>query len=105
MILAGRFLGMVHAANDPLSYRSIPSQYEPQVPSNITTLLDFIQSRPDLSHLAEALDASGGFAQAFNTNPSWKFTFFAPNNDAFQYTGQYFNTFQNTPYDFVNKYT
>lgn len=63
----------------------------------MTTLLGLIQSRPDLSKLAAALQQSGGFEQAFDTNPTWTFTFFAPNNDAFDNTGRYFDTFQNTP--------
>ena len=91
------FCTLVHATSDPLNYRSIPSYYVPPIPENVTTLLGLIQSRPDLSKLAAALQQSGGFEQAFDTNPTWTFTFFAPNNDAFDSTGRYFDTFQNTP--------
>jgi hypothetical protein len=91
------FAPFTHATSDPLNYRSIAPYYVPAKPSNVTTLLGLIQSRPDLSRLAEALGESGGFLQAFDTTPTWTFTFFAPNNDAFESTGLYFDTFQQTP--------
>ncbi len=37
-----------------------------------------------------------GFAQAFDTVPGWDFTFFAPSNQAFENTGQYFETYSET---------
>ncbi|KAM0327556.1 hypothetical protein ACHAQA_005847 [Verticillium albo-atrum] len=61
-----------------------------------TTLLDFIKSRPDLSTLAEILKEPAGFTEAFDTVPSWDFTFFAPSNEAFNNTGQYFDTYAAT---------
>ncbi|KAL3471645.1 hypothetical protein BJX99DRAFT_250269 [Aspergillus californicus] len=62
------------ATTDPLSYQNIPGYVIPKS-SDVTTALDFIKSRPDL-----------------------KFTFFAPNNDAFEnHVGAYFNTFEGSP--------
>ncbi|GLA60468.1 hypothetical protein AtubIFM54640_000922 [Aspergillus tubingensis] len=85
------------ATADPLNYRNIPG-YVASSSSNATTALDFIKSRSDLSILSEKIDELGGFAQAFDTDPDWKFTFFAPNNDAFEtYTGAYFDSFEPTP--------
>lgn len=82
---------------DPLSYREIAG-FVPANSDNVTTLLDFINSRSDLSSLATNIGEVGGFVEAFNTTPNWSFTFFAPNNDAFEsHTGEYFNTFQATP--------
>lgn len=43
------------------------------------------------------IDLLAGFAQAFNTVPSWNFTFFAPSDTAFNHTGEYFNTYAETP--------
>lgn len=37
-----------------------------------------------------------GFTQAFDTIPSWDFTFFAPSNEAFENTGQYYETYAKT---------
>ncbi|PKX89860.1 uncharacterized protein P174DRAFT_464258 [Aspergillus novofumigatus IBT 16806] len=83
---------------DPLNYRNIKPSYVAPKSSNTTTLLEFIKSRSDLSRLSEALDKVGGFSEAFDTDPTWKFTFFAPNNDAFEKNvGRYFNTFEATP--------
>ncbi|GCB26983.1 uncharacterized protein sll1483 [Aspergillus awamori] len=87
----------VIATTDPLNYRNIPG-YVTSSSSNVTTLLDFIKSRSDLSILSEKIEELGGFAQAFDTDPNWKFTFFAPNNDAFElYTGAYFDSFEPSP--------
>ncbi|GIK01995.1 hypothetical protein Aspvir_006038 [Aspergillus viridinutans] len=86
------------ATQDPLTYRNIEPSYVAPKFSNTTTLLGFIKSRSDLSSLAEALDKVGGFSEAFDTDPTWKFTFFAPNNDAFEKNvGRYFTTFESTP--------
>ncbi|KAF4155075.1 hypothetical protein CNMCM6936_002004 [Aspergillus lentulus] len=86
------------ATEDPLNYRNIKPSYVAPKLSNTTTLLEFIRSRSDLSRLSEALDKVGGFSEAFSTDPTWKFTFFAPNNDAFEKNvGRYFNTFESTP--------
>ncbi|RFU26837.1 hypothetical protein B7463_g9498, partial [Scytalidium lignicola] len=83
---------------DPYNYRNVPSTYIAAKPAGVTTLLDFINSRPDLTSLASVLEQCGGFQEAFDTNPTWKFTYFAPNNDAFnQHTGTYFSTSQITP--------
>jgi uncharacterized surface protein with fasciclin (FAS1) repeats len=82
---------------DPYNYRNINTSYVAPVPENVTTLLDLIHSRSDLSSLAAALEQCGGFEQAFDTNPTWKFTFFAPNNAAFSEIGKYFSTMENTP--------
>ena len=91
-------VGLVMATTDHLNYRNIPG-YVASSSSNVTTALDFIKSRSDLSILSEKIDELGGFAQAFDTDPDWKFTFFAPNNDAFEkYTGAYFDSFEPTPY-------
>jgi uncharacterized surface protein with fasciclin (FAS1) repeats len=35
--------------------------------------------------------------QAFDTAPTWSYTFFAPSNTAFNNTGEYFSTFVATP--------
>ncbi|KAL4883038.1 FAS1 domain-containing protein [Aspergillus karnatakaensis] len=83
---------------DPLTYRHLEPAYTLPKPANATTLLDFISSRPDLSQLRAALNQSGGFEEAFDTNPTWKFTFFAPSNAAFENTGSYFETYRETPY-------
>ncbi|KAL2811576.1 FAS1 domain-containing protein [Aspergillus granulosus] len=88
---------LVTAIQDPLSYRSIEPVYTLPKPENVTTLLDFIASRSDLSQLHKSIQQSGGFEEAFDTNPTWKFTFFAPNDEAFNNTGRYFKTFEATP--------
>ncbi|KAI3009633.1 hypothetical protein CBS147346_1971 [Aspergillus niger] len=93
----------VIAAADPLKYRNIPG-YVASSSSNVTTLLDFIKSRSDLRILSEKINELGGFAQAFDTDPNWEFTFFAPNNDAFtSYTGAYFDSFEPTPQQATDK--
>ncbi|OKO98548.1 hypothetical protein PENSUB_9224 [Penicillium subrubescens] len=93
------FLGsLATATTDPLNYRNIPG-YVASNTSTATAALGLIKSRPELSILAEKIAQLGGFTQAFDTNPNWKFTFFAPNNDAFEsYTGAYFDTFETAPY-------
>lgn len=84
--------------SEKLSYVAEPPQvYVPPKPTNITTLLDFIDSRDDLSNLSAILREPAGFAKAFDTAPTWPFTFFAPSNEAFEHTGAYYNTFATTP--------
>jgi uncharacterized surface protein with fasciclin (FAS1) repeats len=86
------------ATQDPLNYVNIKPAYVSPRSSNTTTLLEFIKSRSDLSRLSEALDKVGGFSEAFDTDATWKFTFFAPNNDAFEKNvGRYFTSFESTP--------
>lgn len=99
-LLAFLALGsLATATTDPLNYRNITG-YVSSKSSNVTTVLDLIRSRSDLSTLAEKIDELEGFAEAFGTDPNWKFTFFAPNNDAFEsYTGAYFDAFEAAPYD------
>jgi hypothetical protein len=82
---------------DPYNYRNITPVYVAPTPANVTTLLDFINSRSDLSSLASVLVECGGFPEAFDTKPTWDFTFFAPNNDAFAQTGTYLSTNEATP--------
>ncbi|RAH79152.1 FAS1 domain-containing protein [Aspergillus japonicus CBS 114.51] len=90
--------GALSTTEDPLSYRNIAGGYVTPKSKNTTTLLEFINSRSDLSVLAEELQNIGGFPTAFDTEPTWSFTFFAPNNDAFElHTGTYFNKFKSTP--------
>lgn len=99
------FLFNVYAATtsattiaDPLAYRNINGTYQASASENVTTLLDFINGRSDLSSLAAALKVCGGFTEAFGTEATWDYTFFAPNNDAFeQYTGTYFQDNAGTP--------
>ncbi|PYI27859.1 FAS1 domain-containing protein [Aspergillus indologenus CBS 114.80] len=103
LFLASYFLlpvtsGALSTTEDPLSYRNLAGSYIPPKSPNVTTLLEFINSRSDLSVLAEELQTIGGFSMAFDTEPTWSFTFFAPNNDAFElHTGTYFNKFKSTP--------
>ncbi|KAL4751949.1 hypothetical protein BDW72DRAFT_192459 [Aspergillus terricola var. indicus] len=85
------------ASQDPLSYRPVDPVYTPSKTANTTTLFDFVSSRPDLSNLIAVVERTGGFKEAFDTEPTWSFTFFAPNNDAFKNTGRYFLTFDETP--------
>ncbi|KAL3463719.1 FAS1 domain-containing protein [Aspergillus heterothallicus] len=85
------------AFEDPLSYRSIEPAYTLPKSDSVITLFDYIASRSDLSQLHKSIQQAGGFAEAFDTNPTWKFTFFAPNDEAFKNTGRYFNTFEATP--------
>ncbi|KAK5171484.1 uncharacterized protein LTR77_004629 [Saxophila tyrrhenica] len=79
------------------------------------TLLELIESRPDLSSLRQALEepagqpeptgdknhhetnSLAGFLQAFATEATWDFTFFAPSNTAFDNLGTYWQTFASTP--------
>ncbi|XXG96833.1 hypothetical protein Hte_003124 [Hypoxylon texense] len=82
----------------PLSYRPSPeSVYVPPKPEDSVSLLDYVNSRDDLTILAQVVSECAGFAQAFDTIPTWKFTFFAPSDTAFNQTGEYFNTFAETP--------
>ncbi|KAF4842362.1 hypotheticall protein [Colletotrichum siamense] len=83
----------------PLSYAPKPDgTYVSAKADGMTTLLDFVKSRSDLTELAKVLSESAGFLEAFDTTPAWDFTFFAPSNEAFaKHTGQYFNTFTPTP--------
>ncbi|CAK7229688.1 hypothetical protein SCUCBS95973_007309 [Sporothrix curviconia] len=83
----------------PLSYAPIPADtYVPANAAGTTTLLDLVQSRPELSLLAELVAGSAGFTQAFNTTPEWSFTFLAPSNTALaNNTGAYFSTFAAQP--------
>ncbi|KAH6971170.1 FAS1 domain-containing protein [Ilyonectria sp. MPI-CAGE-AT-0026] len=81
----------------PLSYAAIPDgTYVAPVSPTTTTLLDFIESRDDLSILSSMAKEAQGFVQALNTSTNWQFTFFAPSNKAFENTGQYFETFTKT---------
>ncbi|KAI1762236.1 FAS1 domain-containing protein [Hypoxylon sp. FL1150] len=82
----------------PLSYRPSPDNlYVPPTSGDSITLLDYVNSTDDLSILAGIVSECAGFAQAFDTVPTWSFTFFAPSNTAFNQTGEYFNTFAETP--------
>ncbi|KAI2619459.1 FAS1 domain-containing protein [Hypomontagnella submonticulosa] len=82
----------------PLPYRPSPEGlYVPPKPLGSVSLLDYITTRSDLSTLAQVLSGSAGFVQAFDTVPTWNFTFFAPSDTAFKQTGQYFNTYVETP--------
>ncbi|RMJ16101.1 hypothetical protein CDV36_004229 [Fusarium kuroshium] len=78
----------------PLTFAPVPD--DTYVAPASDTLLDFIQSREDLSILSSTLDQLGGFVQALNTSATWQYTFFAPSNDAFNNTGEYFETFAKT---------
>ncbi|KAB5575335.1 FAS1 domain-containing protein [Coniochaeta sp. 2T2.1] len=81
----------------PLSFATIPDgTYNAPVPPNVTTLLEFIHSREDLTVLASVAEQAGGFVQALNTTATWQYTFFAPSNTAFNNTGQYFETYAKT---------
>ncbi|KAJ5708164.1 FAS1 domain-containing protein [Penicillium malachiteum] len=82
----------------PLSFAPIPDgTYVAPVASNVTTLLDFIRSRDELSFLSSMVEETGGFVQALNTTPTWQYTFFAPSNTAFNNTGEYYETYSKTP--------
>ncbi|KAH8881394.1 FAS1 domain-containing protein [Thozetella sp. PMI_491] len=100
-LLAALFVGLTCADvldRQPLSYAPTPEgTYSPPKNASVTTLLDFIKSREDLSTLGAVLEGSAGFVQAFDTSPTWSFTFFAPSNTAFNNTGAYFSTFAATP--------
>ncbi|KAJ6006302.1 hypothetical protein N7451_004246 [Penicillium sp. IBT 35674x] len=96
------FLSIVSAfqlvASDKLSYVAEPQEaYVAPKPASITTLLDFIDSREDLSNLSAILREPAGFAKAFDTAPTWSFTFLAPSNEAFENTGAYYSSFAATP--------
>ncbi|KKP05653.1 hypothetical protein THAR02_02207 [Trichoderma harzianum] len=84
--------------HDPLAYYPAPAgaYISPKDPS-INTLLDFVKSRDDLSILATVLSECAGFGEAFDTAPSWSYTFFAPSDTAFRNTGAYYSTFAATP--------
>lgn len=105
----------------PLSYAPIPKGiYRAPNEPDETTLLDFIESREDLSELAKVVKETPGeshylcissprkkeqiltqhaqgFIEAFSTSATWQYTFFAPSNEAFNNTGRYYNTFAPTP--------
>ncbi|KAL0779242.1 hypothetical protein CaCOL14_003726 [Colletotrichum acutatum] len=99
ILTLGTISTVTAADRNPLSYASKPAgTYVLPKTSNMTTLLDLIKSRSDLTTLAKVLDGSAGFTEAFDTVPTWDYTFFAPSNAAFEkHTGQYFNTFTPTP--------
>ncbi|KAL7946811.1 FAS1 domain-containing protein [Trichoderma barbatum] len=101
-ILFFSLLGGLAAADavdrDLLEYIPAPSgTYIPPKDSSVTTLLDFVKSRDDLSILATVLNECAGFNEAFDTAPSWSYTFFAPSDTAFRNTGAYYSTFAATP--------
>ncbi|KAL7794845.1 FAS1 domain-containing protein [Trichoderma afarasin] len=84
--------------HDPLAYYPAPAgTYIPPKDPSINTLLDFVKSRDDLSILATVLSECAGFSEAFDTAPSWSYTFFAPSDTAFRNTGAYYSTFAATP--------
>ncbi|PQE27962.1 Fasciclin domain family protein [Rutstroemia sp. NJR-2017a BVV2] len=88
----------INTSRQPLSYASVPNDtYVATKPAGVTTLLDFVKSREELSVLASLLSQLGGFTEAFDTAPGWKYTFFAPSNTAFSNTGTYFSTYLATP--------
>ncbi|KAH9209661.1 FAS1 domain-containing protein [Leptodontidium sp. 2 PMI_412] len=87
-----------HTNREPLTYAPIPEgTYVVPKNASITTLLDFVKSRDDLSTLASVLGQAGGFLQAFDAPTQWSYTFFAPSNTAFNKTGAYFSTYVATP--------
>lgn len=104
----------------PLEYASVSgNSYVPAKRDGTATLLQLIESRPELSNLSQILPQVAGafaspllgrgtkltcsfiivvgFTQAFDTDPTWQFTFFAPSNTAFANLGAYYNTFAATP--------
>ena len=95
-ILLMPVLSVVLAIDDPLAYRTVATTYAVPTPSNASTLWEFINSRSDLSSLKTEIEQDGGFLEAFNTIATWKWTFFASNNDAFANAGRYFSTFEAT---------
>ncbi|CAK7227634.1 hypothetical protein SEUCBS140593_006641 [Sporothrix eucalyptigena] len=99
--LASLCVAVVHGAvsdRTPLSYAPVPADvYVPTNAAGTMTLLELVQSRDDLSLLAEVVAGSAGFLQSFNTTPEWSFTFFAPSNTAFNNTGSYYSTFASRP--------
>lgn len=123
IITTALWLGVVKSSvldRQLLSYAPIPvDAYSPPANSSITTLLDFVTSRSDLTNLTAILEQAAGknftdnlayekksswtltiitgFTQAFSTPTNWKFTFFAPTDTAFKNTGYYFDTFAATP--------
>ncbi|KAH8679609.1 FAS1 domain-containing protein [Tricladium varicosporioides] len=87
-----------NTSRKPLTYAAIPDgTYAPAKSPNVTTLLDFVKSRDDLTTLLSILSECAGFVQAFDTTASWSYTFFAPSNTAFNNTGAYFATYAATP--------
>jgi Fasciclin domain. len=96
-ILLSIFSALQLAASQKLSYVAEPPDvYVAPKPANITTLLDFIESRDDLSNLSSILREPAGFVKAFDAAPTWSFTFFAPSNEAFENTGAYYSSFAAT---------
>ncbi|KAF2022032.1 hypothetical protein BU24DRAFT_488335 [Aaosphaeria arxii CBS 175.79] len=84
-------------SRQPLSYAKTPDSVYVPPKNNVTTLLDIIKSRDDLSELAKSLEGPAGFVTAFDTPATWNYTFFAPSNTAFNNTGAYYSTFKATP--------
>ncbi|KAI5852789.1 FAS1 domain-containing protein [Morchella snyderi] len=67
-------------------------------PSSGTTIMDYLNSDPDLSSLAAAMKLPLGFETAFSHTPETNnFTFFAPNNAAFASMSQNLKRFYLTP--------
>ncbi|RFU81201.1 fas1 domain-containing [Trichoderma arundinaceum] len=98
LYLLGGFSSADVVHHDPLEYFPAPSgTYVPPKDPSIRTLLDVVKSRDDLSILAEVLSECAGFGEAFDTAPSWSYTFFAPSDTAFRNTGAYYSTFAATP--------
>lgn len=98
LIFLSIFSALQLASSEKLSYVAEPREvYIAPKPANITTLLDFIESREDLSNLSAILREPAGFVKAFDTAPTWSFTFLAPSNEAFENTGAYYSSFAATP--------
>ncbi|KAI6914782.1 hypothetical protein KC318_g462 [Hortaea werneckii] len=90
-------LALQVGARQPLEYAPLPANvYTPPIRNSTVTLLDLITSRPELSTLGEIIQMPAGFAQAFATEPTWDFTFFAPSNTAFENVGTYWETYAAT---------
>ncbi|KAJ5933622.1 hypothetical protein N7454_005951 [Penicillium verhagenii] len=91
------FSALQLAASDKLSYVAEPQGvYVAPKPANITKLLEFVDSREDLSNLSAILREPAGFVEAFDAAPTWSFTFLAPSNEAFENTGAYYSSFAAT---------
>ncbi|GAC75876.1 actin-related protein Arp2/3 complex, subunit ARPC4 [Moesziomyces antarcticus T-34] len=98
LALASSLVGARSTSRRPLSYAPEPQDvYVAPTNMSTTTLLDFVKSRPELSTLLGHLQQSAGFEKAFQTEPTWAFTFFAPSNDAFENLGEYYRSFLATP--------
>jgi len=81
-----------------LEVLNVSGAYTYSNPAGTTSLLVFIKSRPDLSLLAQALQEPLGFSTAFDRVPiGYNFTFFAPNNDAFNNVSSNLNVFWARP--------